>query len=210
MTASTVSQKIQLEKRTHVTHAVCTIDEAYSLLLSVEANVRKQKNLGLGDPSNSSVSVKSSFREIIARAQANELANIFTPVKSPDEFFPRAEKFRDYFRNLPEVVVCHLRPGTTHVRCSVGRFSWWNPKNFEASIPLMPQALLELVSRAKDICPEAEFHIVMKPSWQPAPQLDPVLLLRVPLTNEYFQIGAWDGDSELIQSIMETNKKDEQ
>lgn len=209
-TASKDSQRIRVENRKRDKHDVCTVEEANSLITTVEANARTQRLLGLGDPTLASASVKLSFREIVAKAQANELAEIFTPVKSPDGIFPRAETYNDRFKSLPEIVVCQLRSGTTHARCSVGRVAWWSGKNYEAPIPLMPIALLELVSRAKGICPDAEFHIVMRPCWQNVPQLDPVLLVRVPLANEYFEVGCWDGDQELLKSLIDRVCVDEE
>jgi hypothetical protein len=179
---------------------------AVQVLAAMDGAALQQKELGLGDPSVAVDRTKKRMRTHILRSQANELAELFTPIASPDpQVLPRAEKFDDFLPTLPDAVICRLKPGTTHTRCTVGRgIPNLMSKRYEAPIPVVPSTVLELASRAKEICPDLEFHVVLKPSWTEVPQSDPILLGKVPELDEYFEIGAWDGDSAFLSDMLQS------
>lgn len=197
-------QRIQTIKRKREDYDTVSFKDAEIILSGVENTGRRQKYLGLGDPAGSIERTKRALRSTIYMAHANELSKLFQPVEPPDpKYFPRAEKFSDRFPKPPEIVICQLGPGVTHARCSAGHStSIWGARNYEAPIPVIPNTVIELASRAKKICPDIEFHLLFRPAWEEAPQEDPVLLGRVPEINEYFEIGWWDGDAALIKEFL--------
>lgn len=197
---------ICIERRERRDLEAISMDAANELIDAVEEAARRQKSLGCGDPSFSIDRTKKRMEGHILNCQANELASIFTPIEPPDsKRLPRTERFEDIVPVLPETVICRLKPGTTHARCTVGRgIPNLTSRRYEAPIPVVPSPILELATRAKMICPELEFHLVFKPSWTDVPQLDPILLGKVPGLNEYFEIGSWDGDSVFLDGVLQT------
>jgi hypothetical protein len=191
-----------------------SVSDIINCLSAIENAAEQQKALGLGNPAPALDGIRKRIRTQTLKAQADELAAVFSPVECPDpRLVPRVEKFTDQLPRLPEYVICQIRPGMTHVRCTVPLITLfgtsimgWIAKRYEAPLPVVPSTVLELSSRARMICPDIEFHLVLKPSWTEALQLDPILLGKVPEVDEYFEIGAWDGDATFMSELVHSRE----
>lgn len=207
-----LSDKIVTEERERDCKLSEEIRNAGTIMEGMIKAAALQVKLGLGNPALSVQRNKKEMDKMARMNQAEKLAQHFKAVKEPNEkFFPRFKKGN--FGNastgtakgrLPELICAELGVGIDRCRVEMqGTLKPGQSKNYEASIPVIPPTVLELASRAKTCAPDAEFHLLFMPSWEPAPQRDPVLLAHITGTDEWFEIGCWDGDVDLIKEFLE-------
>lgn len=209
-----VDERITLFERDRKSGAQKEAVDAHKIMSKVNEAASLQNALGFGNPKHSVEEKKAEYAQKTRLIQAEKLAERFTPVKEPlKQFFPRFAKEAggSWIGSMasgtvksnrpPELVMVHLTPGIEKVYCRCQSLN--QVKNFEANIPIFPLTALELASRAKQLAPDAEFHLLFMPSWEPAPQRDPVLVAHIPGTDEWFKIAEWDGDKDLINEFLE-------
>lgn len=156
-----------------------------------------QKELGFGYPAEQLNYYKS--QEISKELQqAAKLAEVgFTPIKQPK--FPRPA--RDGWYAQMYKIIMHPLDGITTIK-----YMSLSAGTHRSAMPIIPMSVQELARRAKAICPDMIFHMILMPEWRPDPSGDPVIVGMVPKINEWFQIGYWDGDAELINEILGTKQ----
>lgn len=103
------------------------------------------------------------------------------------------EESRTRFDTPPLLIVTKL-DGTDSIRCS------GNSKDFVANVPLIPLEGLKKLKPILDQDRNIEVHLAMMPSWEEAPQRDPILMVK--LAGEYVAVHSWGGDVELLQEYI--------
>lgn len=210
-----LTDRISLPDRKRVASRSKEVTDAQKIITKLAEAAALQQSLGLGNPRAAVETRKGDLAKMNLLAQAEKLAEKFRAVQEPSEkFFPRFAYETGGRRvgnmasgstrgRLPELIMVKLEAGMEKVYCRVENPSAGMKSNYEANIPCMPLTALELAGRAKKLAPDAQFHLLFLPSWEPAPQRDPVLVAHLPGTDEYFEIASWDGDVALIQEFLE-------
>lgn len=209
-----LEDKIELPRRERTSNHVQEAQDASTILEKVDQAAALQAQLGFGNPTEAVQRKKKEFSAKTKLLQAEKLAQKFVAVKEPQvQFFPRFDVPENSWNrvpnaasatikgSLPRMVMSKLGPNISKVYVTVVTSS--GNKNYEAPIPVMPLSALELAKRAKELAPDAAFHLLFMPSWEEAPQRDPVLVAHIPGTDEWFEIAAWDGDKDLIKEFLE-------
>jgi len=196
-----------------------TPQEYEKMAEELDQTIKSQKSLGLGNPIDSHNQLSKGLKATSAAAEAGELYQAgYKYIVAPDaQTFPRFEGTEetaicvDRLENVPQFALVQLTGSTKKIRVTTRSGS-----SYEAPIPVIPSTHQELARRAKEIAPNAEFHLAYLPSWKQMPTLDPALLIKIldPRENKehWFQVGdAWGGDKELLQEHIIpkvlTNKK---
>lgn len=209
------NDRIVLENRERNAVKAKEVHDAQKIMTKLSAAAQLQAQMGLGNPKAAVETKKNEFSKMQLLSQAENLAEKFKSIKEPSEkFFPRFAMESGMRRignmasgscrgRLPELVMVKLEAGIEKVYCRLESAGSGVKSNYEAPIPVMPLTALELAKRAKECAPDAQFHLLFMPSWEAAPQRDPVLVAHIPGTNEWFQVAEWDGDRELIAEFLE-------
>lgn len=209
------TDRIKLDKRERSATRVQEVRDAQKATAKATQAAKLQAELGLGNPKHALEAHKADWAKTSILAQADKLGEKFQPVKEPSEkFFPRfvQEGGGRFISNMasgtvrgrvPLLAMVKLGAGIEKLYCRIDAPAVGQKNAYEANIPVMPLTVLELAKRAKECAPNAEFHLLFMPSWEPAPQRDPVLVAHIPGTDEWFQIAEWDGDKELIKEFLE-------
>lgn len=197
--------ELQTRERISLKGKIAEMSQKRKLEEELKLLRERQRILGLGDPNESLSRHITDLEQIKLLVQAEQLAEKFRAVKPPMEsFIPRVlntqlenarSRSLSRFPVIPQVIITKLRPGLDRIFIDVGK------DEYSAPIPLMPATVLELASRAKEAAPDCEFHLIFMPSWKKEPQKDPVLLARIPGTDEWFLIGEWGGDLDVIKEF---------
>lgn len=206
-----LTDQIVSEERVREKKATKEVREAAKIVEEMTKTASLQASLGLGNPTAAVAAKKESISKLAQAGQADAMAEKFKAVHAPNEkFFPR-------FKNpgwgndaegsvkgrLPELVCAELGPTITHVRVRLdGTLKPGMQRDYQAPIPVIPPSILEKAAFAKQMAPDAKFHMLFMPSWEPAPQRDPVLLAYLPGVDEWFEIDHWGGDVDLIKEFL--------
>lgn len=179
-----------------------SMKEIKAVLEGLEEATSRQKLMGLGDPTPYLEYHKSQYASLKFMAQSEALAQKFKQIAEPSvKYFPRFNRLGAMVTKLsgelPRLAMVHLSNGLRRISCR------HESQNYEANIPIMPLGVTELAARAKECAPDGEFHLLFMPQWELAPMRDPVLVMRIPELDEWFQIADWDSDAAMIQEFME-------
>lgn len=210
MTLDTVlkDDKISLEKVEGVKRRKIPFNvlRNIEMLKQLDNAAKLQIKLGLGLPDQRSNEQVLEIKKEINKYSVSRLlkAGFQTVQEPPVDLLPRfAPGNSKVFTSKPLLALAKLSNITDKITCQV-RNKRGAVQNFEALIPRMPNTVLELAKRVKDNAPNAQFHLAFMPSWDKAPQKDPMLLARV--GKHWFQVGlAWGGDRELLQEAVIPN-----
>lgn len=186
---------IQLQKRSLETEDAKVISaEQYENLKELR---RKQTDCGLGHPD---VEKLFSGRVNFVNDRVREVAKTFELVERPD--FPRENQ--RYWR-LPKLIMTSF--GDSSYKSEVQVRKHFHTGVFRAPLPMVPATAQELVRRFKKLA-QRNFVLwmVFQPSWEWQPQADPVLLGQLTEGDFWFKIAEWDGDAELISSLLKEVK----
>lgn len=206
-----ITERITTETRARKSTDKKEIRDAKIILSEMEKAASLQAQLGLGVPTRAVASKKEELARYARLAQAERLAEKFKAIHEPNnKFFPHFKRSGNaavgtHKGRLPQLIMAELGAGVDRARVTVQgeRVAGLTQSTYEAPIPVIPPTVLEKAAFAKQCAPEAVFHLLFMPSWEPAPQRDPVLVANVPDTDEWFEIGAWDGDQDLIKEFLE-------